>query len=192
MHSISSRPQMSIHKKLKFPICIQNFNYKFLKYDTPVYTLNTLRNNDHLAAPSQNTHYKDTQYFTAPLLMKERDRSENVMISMICPSQTELVQKDLLSTFDIKTSILRLPLGDLSYHASILHTPLVTIVNSYCHVRYGYEMDMDGKNEDDNGNLDYSNSNEEDLNKNTEYEIFYTKKYLELVQDYESRNTSFL
>ena len=183
MHSISSRPQISVHKKLKFPICIQNFNYKFLNYDTPVYTLNTLRSNDHIAASPQNTHYKhykDTQYFTAPLLMKEKDRSENVMISMICPSQTELVQKDLLSTFDIETSILRLTLGDLSYHASILHTPLVTIMNSYCRM------------EDGNGNVDVNENKDKDINQNTEYEIFYTKKYLELVEDYESRNTSFL
>lgn len=215
MHSISSRPQIHVHKELKFPICIRNFSFKFLNYDTPVYTLNTLENKTNMTNKTKdlhtnpipqtpqkasstranqphhkhhkqyNKHYKDTQYFTAPLFMKDEDRSENVMISLICPRQTELVQKDLLSTFDIETSILNLSLGDLSYHASILRTPLVTIVNSYC------EMKGDGGHK----KLIWEEKEKEDnksQNTNTEYEIFYTKKYLEVIEDYESRNTSFL
>ena len=163
MQSISSRPQTVALKASKFPICIKKYNYKFLQYDTPVFTIKTTK---HTGDP-QKEHYKDIQYFTAPFIMEDNNRSQNVLISLMCPEQTKRIQCDLLETFEIKTGIMMLTLGELSYHASILNTPLVTIINSYC------ELEKD---------------NEKSDNDKTEYEIFFTRKYLENIKDYENRD----
>lgn len=161
MKSISSRPQISSLKVQEFPICIRKYNYRYIDYKTPIYAISTLKD-ENVAKDKKNAHYKDIQYYTAPFIMSDASRSENVLVSFICPYQTNRVQMDLLDTFDIKTDMMKLSLGDLSYYVSILHTPLVTILNSYCH------------------RMDAANGVE------PEYDIFYTRKYLD-VQDYEKK-----
>jgi len=163
MQSISSRPQLVTSKTSKFPICIKKYNYKFLEYDTPVFTIKTTKN----TGDPEKEHYKDIQYYTAPFIMEDANRSENVLISLMCQEQTKRIQEDLLDTYDIKTGIMKMTLGELSYHASILNTPLVTIINSYCVI---------------------DNVEDNKTKENTEYEIFYTRKYLEKIKDCEDRD----
>lgn len=165
MQSISSRPQLVTSKTSKFPICIKKYNYKFLEYDTPVFTIKTTKN----TGDPKKEHYKDIQYYTAPLIMEDANRSENVLISLMCQTQAKRIQDDLLDTYDIKTGIMGMTLGELSYHASILNTPLVTIINSYCVI-------------------DNVEDNKTPSREDTEYEIFYTRKYLEKIKDCEDRD----
>lgn len=162
--SISSRPQVNSIRELKHPILIQKYNYKFLDYNTPVYTIRSMKE----TPGHHHAHYKDFQYYTAPLIFRDNSQSENVMISLLCPDQTRHVQIDLQETFDIPTDIMTLTLGELSYHASLLRTPLITIMNSYCFL---------GVNEKGMK-----------IDKHSEYEIFFTRKYLEYIRDYENRD----
>lgn len=174
MHRISSRPNV---KNLNRPtLTIKKYYCTFLPYDTQIYNIVAPKKSLYLPASMeeerkegrniinlQKAHYKDVIFFTTPLIKRLNGEVENVLVSFICPNHAEFVKNDVMIQTKLPLQVCKTSLKDYSYHGTLLKTPLITIINGMCSI--------DGTN----------GTNDE---KNEQYELFYTSRYLSDVDDY--------
>lgn len=163
MNSISSRP-MTL-QPLSVPLTISKYSCCYLPKHTTIYNIvmpkNTKTKEKNFLIDLQTAHYKDVSFFTIPMVNRQCKKTENVLVSFVCPSLAEYVKNDIVSNTELSPQVYPTTIKDYSYHATLLKIPLVTIVNWMCPVEGCKEKEKDQY-----------------------FEVFYTLRYLTDVEDY--------
>ena len=166
---VSSRPLLL---KKENTIVIRNYACRFLNKDTNIYSIvspkQKIEKRDRVNV--QKMHYKDLNFYTAPMQNRNaKDKGiENVLVSFVCPSLAKNMTDYMSKKYKFPVYVMSTNVKEFSYHATLLKTPMVTIVNWFCNI----EEDANGiKNETSHY-----------------YDIFYTSRYLSDFQDYNDNN----
>jgi hypothetical protein len=144
---------------------ITKYNYRYIDYNTPIHYIHTYNLNKDNRTPNNshytkdNKHYKDLVYYTVPFTRLEREyKTDNTIVSFACPYYAKTIQQSLGHFVSTPLYVSSVNLKELAYHACILKMPLIVVLSSSC--------DIDQRNNE------------------ITHELFYTKKQVEIHDDY--------